>query len=98
MGGTAKEYTYPLRLPLEDEPKISELVKSSEQSINSIPVLCIRKGLPLVRQVLGQDTGRVTAVGPLPETVLERIYAGKDELAGLTAEQLLAFQSQTEPG
>lgn len=56
MGGTAKEYTYPLRLPLEDEPKISELVKSSEQSINSIPVLCIRKGLPLVRQVLGQDT------------------------------------------
>ena len=98
MSGTAREYRYPLRLPSEDEPRISELVKSSGQSINSVLVLCIRKGLPLARQALGQDRRRVTAVEPLPETVLERIYAGKDELEGITAEQLLTFQSQTEPG
>ena len=98
MSGTGKEYKYPLRLQPEDESRISKLVESSGQSINSVLVLCIRKGLPLARQALGQDTGRVTAVDPLPESVLERIYAQKDELEGVTAEQLLAFQSQTEPG
>jgi len=97
MSRTAKEYQYPLRLPAEEESKISDLVESSGQSINSILVLCIRKGLPLVRQALGQDAGRVTAVEPLPETVLERVYAGKDELEGVTAQELLAFQSQTQP-
>src|SRR5271169_3207618 len=98
MSGRAKEYRYPLRLPSEDEPKISELVKSSGRSINSVLVLCIRKGLPLARQALVQDTGRVTTVEPLPEAVLERVYAEKDELVGVTADQLLTFQSQTEPG
>lgn len=60
-------------------------------------MLCIRKGLPLARQALGQGTGRVTTVEPLRETVLERIYAGKGELEGIAAEQLLTFQSQPEP-
>lgn len=97
MRGTAKEYRYPLRLPVEDETKISELVKRSGQSINSVLVLCVRQGLPIVRQALCQDSGRVTAIEPLPEAVLERIYAAKDELQDITAEQLTGFQSQTEP-
>jgi hypothetical protein len=97
MNGTAKEYRYPLRLALEDETEIAELVKRSGQSINSVLVLCIRKGLPIVRQALCQNSGRVTAIEPLPESVLERIYAQKDELQDVTAEQLIGFQSQTEP-
>jgi len=97
MNRTAKEYRYPLRLPLEDEPQIAELVKKSGQSINSVLVLCIRKGLPLASQALCQAGGRVTTVDPLPESVLERVYAEKDELAAITAEQLTRFQSQTEP-
>ena len=97
MKAVAKEYKYALRLPSEDEPKIAELVKGSGQSINSVLVLCIRKGLPIVRQALCQHTGRVTAVDPLPHAVLERIYGEKDELEGVTADQLIGFQSQTEP-
>jgi hypothetical protein len=60
-------------------------------------ILCIRKGIPLVRQALCENAGRVTTVDPLPESVLERIYAQKDELESITAEQLLRFQSQAEP-
>src|SRR5882672_2301298 len=97
MREPAKEYRYPLRLPLEDEPEIAQVAKQSGQSINSVLVLSIRKGLPLVRQTLCQRSGRVTTVDPLSESVLERIYAQKDELEGITSEQLIGFQSQTEP-
>jgi hypothetical protein len=97
MRRIAKEYRYPLRLPIEDEPQIAELVKKSGQSINSVLVLCIRKGLPLASKALGHSSGRLTTVDPLPEAVLERIYGERDELKGITAEQLLGFQSQTEP-
>ena len=97
MSRPAKEYRYPLRLPLEDEPQIAELVKKSGQSINSVLVLCIRKGLPIASKALGHSSDRVTAVDPLPESVLERIYSEKDELQGITSEQLMRFQSQTEP-
>ena len=97
MSRGASDYKYPLRLPREDEPAVAELVKKSGQSINSVLVLCIRQGLPLARQALNQRCGRVTAVDPLPESVLERIYAKQDELKGVTAQQLMRFQSRTEP-
>ena len=97
MNGTTKEFRYPLRLPVEDQPAVAELAQQSGQSLNSVLVLCIRKGLPLARQALGQNGGRVTAVDPLPETVLERIYSQKDELENVSAEQLARFQSQAEP-
>ena len=97
MSKPAKEYKYPLRLPRKDESEISDLVKRSGQSINSVLVLCIRKGLPMARHALCRDNGRVTGVDPLPVAVLERIYSKKDELDGVTAQQLAAFQSQTEP-
>ena len=97
MSRGAKDYKYPLRLPVEDEPEIAELARRFGQSINSVLVLCIRKGIPIARQALLQDTGRVTAVDPLPDSVLERIYSEKDELEGVTADDLTRFQSQTEP-
>jgi hypothetical protein len=97
MSKTAKDYKYPLRLPREDKPAVTELVKQSGQSVNAVLVLCIRQGLPLARQVLCRRSGRVTAVDPLPESVLERIYAQKDELDGITARQPMKFQSQPEP-
>ena len=96
MSRPAKQYKYPLRLPKQDEPKIAELVKHSGQSINSVLVMCIQKGLPFVRQALRPNT-RVTAVDPLPEAVLEQIYSQPDELEGVTAEQLIRFQGHTEP-
>src|SRR6266404_2145798 len=97
MSQTAKEYKYPLRLPREDELEVAALVRHSGQSINSVLILSIRKGLPLAREALGQASGRVTAVDPLPKSVLKRIYAEKDELSGVSAKELVKFQSQTEP-
>ena len=97
MSKADREYKYPLRLPSADEPEIAELVKISGQSINSILVQCIRRGIPLVRQTLHQDKGRVTVVNPLPRSVLERIYEGNDELSDITAQQLSEFQIQQPP-
>src|SRR3989442_691374 len=96
MSRVAKQYKYPLRLSAEDEPKIAQLAKQSGLSVNSVLVLCIRKGLPLAGQALGQS-GRATTVDALPDSVLEEIYARKDDLEGVTARQLTRFQSQTEP-
>jgi len=84
-------------LPIEDEPALVELAERSGQSINSVLVLCVRKGLPFAREAFCRQSGRVTTVDPLPKAVLERIYARKDESEGISAEQLSAFQSQTEP-
>lgn len=97
MSRAGREYKYPLRLPGADEPEIAELVKISGQSINSILVQCIRKGLPLVRQALYHNNGRVTVVNPLARSILERIYDEKDELSDITAEQLAGFQIQHAP-
>ena len=97
MRRSAKQYKYPLRLPREDESRILELANSSGQSINSILVLCIRKGLPLTQQALCGHNGRVTAVDPLSVSVLERVYAQKDELESVTAQELIKFQSRSEP-
>jgi hypothetical protein len=94
MSRTAKEYTYPLRLPKETRPEVVKLVKQTGQSINSVLVLCIRKGLPLAREALCHTNDRVTKVDPLPESVLERIYSQRDELDGIGAEQLAGFQIQ----
>ena len=97
MIGKGQECRYALRLPSEDQSAVAQVVESSGQSINSILVLCIRKGLPLVRQALCRDHERVTLVDPLPDSVLERIYGEPDELEDVSAEELQRFQSQTEP-
>ena len=97
MKAQEKEYRYPLRLPSQDEGPLTQVATASGQSINTVLVLCVRKGLPLVREILCPNQGRVTVVDPLPESVLERIYENSDELEGVTSEQLQNFQSQTEP-
>lgn len=97
MSKRAKNYRYPLRLAAEDESQISALVKKSGQSVNSILVLCIRQGLPNVQRAFTKDSDRVTAVDPLPDEVLERIYAQRDELDEISARELFEFQSRTEP-
>jgi len=92
-----KAYRYPLRLPHEDSTAVSALVKTSGQSINDVLLLAIRKGLPLAREALNGDTGRLTNVEPLPDTVWERIYARPDEFGKVTAKQLADSQILEEP-
>ena len=90
-------YQYPLRLDRQDGAAVAQIVKETGQSINSVLVLSIRKGLPLARQALARSSRRATAVDPLPEAVLRRAYAEPDELEGISAHQLMKFQSQQEP-
>jgi hypothetical protein len=44
----------------------------------------------------GQSEERVTIVDPLPVSILERIYSEKDELQGVTSQQLMRFQSHDQ--
>lgn len=71
-------YRFSLRLPPEDGPAISALARDAGQAINDVLVVAIHKGLPLARQALCRDTGRITAVEPLPDAVLAKIYAEPD--------------------
>ena len=94
---SGRAYNYPLRLDQDDGAAVARIVKETGQSINSILVLSIRKGLPLAREALGRPASRVTGVDPLPEMDLRRAYAGTDDLDGLSAGRLAEFQSQHEP-
>jgi len=75
---TTKEYRYPLRMPAADSKAVAEVVKATGHSINSVLLLALRKGLPLARQTLSVEQGRVTNVDPLPKSVLDRIYRQPD--------------------
>ena len=92
----AEEYGYALRLPKKDKSAVSRVAKQTGQSINSVLVLSIRKGLPLAQAALSPSPNRVTGVDPLPEQVLRRAYQEIDDEKA-TAEQLLRFQAQQEP-
>ncbi len=75
----AQVYRFSLRLPPEDQPAIEAVVRESGTSINDVLVLAIRKGLAGARHALCADRGRVCAVEPLPEEVLDRIYRQPDD-------------------
>ena len=75
---TTKEYRYPLRMPAADSKAVAEVVKTTGHSINSVLLLAVRKGLPLARQTLSAEQGRVTNVDPLPGPVLDRIHRQPD--------------------
>ncbi len=84
-------------MPGEDSSAVAALVKDTGQSINDVLVLAIRKGLPLAREALRTQSGRVTNVDPLPDKVWRRIYAQPDEISKVTPAQLAASQIQTAP-
>ena len=90
------EYGYALRLPKKDKSAVSRVAKETGQSINSILVLSIRKGLPLAQAALSAPLSRVTGVDPLPEEILRHAYLEtEDERA--TGKQFFKFQAQQEP-
>jgi hypothetical protein len=91
------EYSYALRLPKKDKSAVSKVAQATGESINSILVLSIRKGLPLAQAALAAPSPRVTGVDPLPDGVLRRAYQLPDDSEQATSRQLLNFQSQREP-
>lgn len=57
----------------------------------------VKAGLSKVREQFRASKGRVTNVDPLSRKEWEKIYSHRDELDGVSARQLAAFQSQEEP-
>lgn len=55
-----------------------------------------KAGLPIVLK-RHQSAERITNVDPLPQAEYRRIYFKRDELEGVSAQQLGRFQSQKEP-
>jgi hypothetical protein len=78
MKGT-KDYKYALRLPDEDAQAVALVCQESRASFNRVVSLCVRKALPLVRETLATQTGRVTNINPLPAKVAKRLYKQKDD-------------------
>ena len=76
---------------------LQEVVTVTGQNISRVLTFSIRQGLPLARAMLRAPTGRVTAVDPLPDRVLERAYSRRNPMEKATAGQLSRFQSQKEP-
>jgi|GEM_PF-1252826 len=96
MRATVKHHPYALRIPAQDAKALAKAQALSGESINQLLILCLRKALPELMASF-QPAERVTNVPPLSGVELRRIYRGKDELAGVSARQLAAFQSQKEP-
>jgi uncharacterized protein (DUF1778 family) len=96
MSSTVKHHPYALRIPAPDAKALAKAQKISGQSINQLVMLCVRKALPDVLANFNVSR-RVTNIAPLSTAELRRSYAGKDELSGITAKQLAAFQSQEPP-
>lgn len=92
----SKHHPYALRLPAQEARKLTKAQKASGQSVNQLIVLCVRKALPDVLASLSSNQ-RITNVAPLPVAELRKIYSKADELAGVSAQQLAAFQSQEAP-
>jgi hypothetical protein len=96
MSIATKHHPYALRIPAQDAKDLARAQEISGQSINQLIVLCVRKALPEVLANFNRHP-RVTNIAPLSARELRRIYSGPDELAGVTARQLAAFQSQKAP-
>ena|SRR5579859_7820848 len=92
-----KVYRYPLRLGQLDKRNVEAVVRASGRTINQVLTLSVRKGLPLAKEALCADAGRLTNVEPLPDRVWRRIYSRRDEVDQCSGEQLKAAQSQSEP-
>lgn len=74
-----KHHPYALRLPRQEARALAEAQAKSGQSRNTLIIQCVRLALPDVVAKFIPQSLRVTNVDPLPNEVLERIYANSDE-------------------
>ena len=79
MKSSAKEYKYPLRLPVADADAVAVVCRESQTSFNRVVSLCVRKALPAVREALVSETGRLTNIDPLPGKIAKRLYKQNDD-------------------
>jgi uncharacterized protein (DUF1778 family) len=96
MNSAAKYHPYALRISVSEAKALTKAQKISGQSINQLVMLCVRRALPEVVSTF-TTTSRVTNVNPLSAASWRKIYRRKDELHGVSAKQLAAFQSREFP-
>lgn len=89
--------SYPLRIPAIEHKKLLRAQAVSGQSMNKLITLCVQRALPDVLELFTAKNGRVTNVNPLPDAEWKKIYRRRDELHGVPAKKLMAFQSQEKP-
>lgn len=92
-----KLYRYPLRLDHSDKSRIEAVVRASGRTINQVLTLSVRKGLPLAKEALCANAGRLTNVEPVPDRIWRRVYSRQDEVDKCSGAQIKAAQSQSEP-
>jgi len=90
-------YRYPLRLDRADKRSVDAVARETGRTINQVLVTSVRKGLPLAREALGREGGRIANVDPLPDAIWRRLYSRKDEVDGCSGDGLKEVQSQREP-
>lgn len=89
--------TIPLAVPVDLVDDIRTAARETGLSQADVMRQSMKAGLPKVRKKFKASAGRVTNVNPLPRRVLDKMYARKDELEGVSADDLLSSQSQEEP-
>jgi hypothetical protein len=81
-------------MPDELLASVREVAEQTDLSQQDVMRQAIKAGLSKVREQFG---ARVTNVEPLSDAEWVRIYSRRDELDGVSARRLSAFQSQKEP-
>jgi len=74
----SRDRKYPLRLPAKEAEAVDTLCEQASGSFNQGVVLCGRKGLPTVRELL-TGTDRITNVDPLSDKELARLYTDRED-------------------
>ena len=90
---TVKHHPYALRLPQREARALAEAQAKSGQSRNTLIIQCVRQALPDVVAKFVPQSARVTNVDPLPDEVLERIYANPDEKDEKGVRRFMAAQA-----
>jgi hypothetical protein len=70
--------TIPLLVPDDLLAEVRKAAEESKVSMQDVFRQSTRLGLPKFREQHSQATGRITNVDPLPDEVLERIYAAPE--------------------
>jgi len=88
-----KHHAYALRLPRQEARALTEAQARSRQSRNTLIIQCVRQALPDIVAKFMPQSARVTNGDPLPDEVLERLYAKPDEADEKGVRRFMAAQA-----
>lgn len=83
----------PVSVPSDLLEDIREAARKTHLSQEDVIRQSVKLGLPKLVEDFNRDSGRITNVDPLPDEVLERIYANRDEEDEEGVKRFMAAQS-----